>query len=233
MVLRGEANPVLDANQTDESAGTGDLTLPGLVHDLNNVFETIAEAAELLSADPQWAAVAATIGRSVDRGRRMVGCYATQSLAGPELEDVVDRASTFLKDFLTHMAGTKVKVVRKVQAGVRLQGSLADWERVFMNLFLNAAQAMREDGGGEITVESRLGDGTVEVTVADTGPGIPEAILAKIFKPRFSTKSKQQGLGLHIVHTIVRDNGGTVRAQNREDERGALFTITAPVPAGE
>lgn len=222
-----------EGTQTDESAASGDLTLPGLIHDLNNIFETIAEAAELLSTDPQWAALAATIDRSVDRGRRMVGCYAVQSLAGPELEDVVDRAATFLKDFLTHMTGTKVKVVRRIPAGVRLRGSLSDWERVFMNLFLNAAQAMRESGGGEITVESKQVEETVEVQISDTGPGIPEAILGKIFKPRFSTKTKQQGLGLHIVHTIVKENGGTVSAANREDGRGAVFTITAQVAAAE
>ncbi len=233
MVLRGEVTPANEGRPSDESASTGDLTLPGLVHDLNNVFETISEAAELLAGDAQWAALAATIHRSVDRGRRMVGCYAVQSMAGPELEDVIERAATFLKDFLTHISGTKVKVVRRIPSGVRLQGSLSDWERVFMNLFLNAAQAMRENGGGEITVESRLMEETVEVQVADTGPGIPEAILGKIFKPRFSTKSKQAGLGLHIVHTIVKDNGGTVSAANREGGRGAVFTITAQVPAAD
>lgn len=233
MVLQGETNPVTDGTHADDSISTGDLTLPGLVHDLNNVFETISEAAELLAADAQWAALAATITRSVDRGRRMVGCYAVQSMAGPELEDVIERATTFLKDFLSHMTGSKVKVVRRLSPGVRLQGSLSDWERVFMNLFLNAAQAMRENGGGEITVESKLIEDTVEVQVADTGPGIPEAILGKIFKPRFSTKSKQQGLGLHIVHSIVKDNGGTVSAANRESGRGAVFTITAPVGAAE
>jgi signal transduction histidine kinase len=222
-----------DADPLEDSLQAGDLTLPGLVHDLNNVFETISEAAELVSADPQWAVVAAAIHRSIDRGRRIVGCYAGQSRSGPELDDVVDRASTFLQDFLTHMTGTKVKVVRRIPAGLRVQGNPNDWERVFMNLFLNAAQAMRESGGGEIKVDCRQLEDTVEVLIADTGPGIPDAILAKIFKPRFSTRSKQTGLGLHIVHTIVKENGGIVRAANQPEGRGALFTITAPAPAPE
>jgi len=211
-----------------EGTGASDLTLMGLVHDLNNVFETISEAADIVSGDPEWAAVAAAILRSVDRGRRIVGRYADQSRTGPELEVVVDRAVTFLQDFLTHLTGVKVKVQRKVPAGLRLQGDSSDWERVFMNLFLNAAQAMRESGGGEIEVQSKLKDGAVEVRVSDNGPGIPEAILAKIFTARFSTRTKQAGLGLHIVHTIVRDNGGTVTAANRPEGTGAVFTITAP-----
>ncbi|MBI5281880.1 MAG: HAMP domain-containing histidine kinase [Candidatus Solibacter usitatus] len=207
---------------------SGDLTLPGLVHDLNNVFETISEAAELVSTDPEWANLAAAIQRSVDRGRRIVGCYAGQSRSGPDLEVAVDRAATFLHDFLPHLPGTKVKLLKKIQAGLRVQGDSGDWERVFMNLFLNAAQAMKESGGGEIEVVSQLRDSMVEMSVADSGPGIPESILAKIFHPRFSTKTKQAGLGLHIVHTIVQQNGGVVKAGNRDGGRGAVFTILAP-----
>jgi len=211
-----------------EGTGTGDLTLMGLVHDLNNVFETIIEAADLVSTDPQWTAAAAAIQRSVDRGRRIVGCYADQSRTGPELDVVLERAAIFLQDFLTHLPGVKVKVQRKVPPGLRVQGESSDWERVFMNLFLNAAQAMKESGGGEIEVVSKLKDGAAEVRISDNGPGIPEAIIGKIFNPRFSTKTKQAGLGLHIVYTIVRDNGGTVTAANRPEGSGAIFTISAP-----
>ncbi|WP_321475834.1 HAMP domain-containing sensor histidine kinase [uncultured Paludibaculum sp.] len=213
----------------DDPNPSSDLTLAGLVHDLNNVFETISEAAELVSDDPKWRAMAQAIHRSVERGRRIVGLYADQSRSGPELDLIVERAATFLQDFLTHLPGTKVKVVRKVPAGLSLQGDPSDWERVFMNLFLNAAQAMKENGGGEIEVVARLGDGLVEMLVRDNGPGIPDAILGKIFKPRFSTRTKHGGLGLHIVHSITQQCGGTVTAENRKDSAGALFTITAPV----
>lgn len=219
----GETPAVTDPNPST------DLTLAGLVHDLNNVFETISEAAELVSDDPQWRSLAQAIHRSVERGRRIVGLYADQSRSGPELDLVVERAATFLQDFLTHLPGTKVKVTRRVPAGLCLQGDPSDWERVFMNLFLNAAQAMKENGGGEIEVEACALDGVVEMHVSDNGPGIPEAILGKIFKPRFSTRSKHGGLGLHIVYTITQQCGGSVKAENRDGTPGALFTITAPL----
>lgn len=220
---------VVEPAVVDDPNPTPDLTLAGLVHDLNNVFETISEAAELVSGDPQSRALAQAIHRSVDRGRRIVGLYVDQSRSGPEIDLVVERAATFLQDFLTHMPGTKVKVIRKVPVGLRLQGEPSDWERVFMNLFLNAAQAMKENGGGEIEVVAQAADGSVELRVSDNGPGIPDAILGKIFKPRFSTRSKHGGLGLHIVHTITQQCGGTVKAENRKDAVGAMFTITAPV----
>ncbi|MBI4891152.1 MAG: GHKL domain-containing protein [Acidobacteria bacterium] len=222
-----------EGNLPEDTLQASDLTLPGLVHDLNNVFETISEAAEVIGDDPRWAGIAGAIQRSVDHGRRIVGCYAGQSRVGPELDGIVERAATFLQDFLTHMTGGKVSVTRRIEDGLRVQGAPNDWERVFMNLFLNAAQAMRESGGGEISVDARLEDNAVFVQVADTGPGIPDAILSKIFRPRFSTKSKQTGLGLHIVYTIVKDNGGTVKAANREEGTGAVFTILAPAVAGD
>ncbi len=204
-----------------------DLTLAGLVHDLNNVFETISESADLLAGDPQWTHVAAALLRSVERGQRIVGCYAGQSRTGQDLDDVVDRAALFLKDFLRVVPGAgRIKVAKRLGGGARLQGPAGDWERVFMNLFLNAAQAMKETGG-TITVEAERQDGNVVVSVLDDGPGIPPTLLGKIFLSRVSTKSKQGGLGLHIVRSLVETNGGRVSAANRE-EGGAVFRMTLP-----
>lgn len=206
----------------------GDLTLQGLVHDLNNVFETISEAAELLAGDERWRELAETLARCVDRGRRIVGVYADQNRAGAELAEIVDRAETFLRDFLRHLAGTKIRVQRRIEKDHRLPGNPGDWERVFMNLLLNAAQAMKDRGGGTIEVHSRVEDGSLVVEVLDDGPGIEEAILPRIFTARFSTRSKQAGLGLHIVRTLVEGNGAAVSAANRACG-GAVFTIRAPL----
>jgi signal transduction histidine kinase len=70
------------------------------------------------------------------------------------------------------------------------------------------------------------GAGVVEIVVRDEGPGIAPEILAGIFKPHVSTRGS--GLGLHIVETIVKQDGGEVRASNRAEGRGAEFTITIP-----
>jgi signal transduction histidine kinase len=210
-----------------------DLALAGLVHDLSNVFETISEAAELVLEDAQWTPVAEAIQRSVESGRRILGCYAGINRSGADLDLVVERAATFLSDFLHHLPGVRVKLVRKVPPGLWLHGSPSDWERVFMNLFLNAAQAMRASGGGEVEVTARADGNLVEIRIQDNGPGIPEEILARIFKARFSTRNRQSGLGLHIVHSIVQKNEGSVRAENRPDAPGAVFILSAPLLAHE
>lgn len=215
---------------SDQDARAGsDLTLPGLVHDLNNIFETISDAAEVLAGDERWRDLAGTLLRSVDRGRRIVGVYADQNRAGADLGEVVDRAETFLRDFLRHLAGAKIRVHRRIGRDHRLPGNGADWERVFMNLLLNAAQAMKDRGSGDIEVSSRIDEAHLVVEVGDNGPGIDESILPRIFAARFSTRSRQAGLGLHIVRTLVEANGATVSAANRSPEPGAIFTIRAPV----
>jgi signal transduction histidine kinase len=99
------------------------------------------------------------------------------------------------------------------------------WERVLINLFSNAMRAMRE--GGTIFVSARLDDGNAEIVVRDEGAGIAPEILKDLFRPRVSTKERG-GLGLHIVETIVTQDGGSVRASNRADGLGAEFVISVP-----
>src|SRR5262249_20339757 len=109
--------------------------------------------------------------------------------------------------------------------GIELPGNWA-WERVLINLFLNALDAMRE--GGTIHVEARREPDATRLVVRDTGSGIAPEILPHIFEPRVSTKASS-GIGLHVVRTIVNQGGGRVDARNREDGPGAEFTIVVPV----
>jgi signal transduction histidine kinase len=204
-----------------------DLDLEGLVHDLNNVFETITEAADLLQMDPSWRDLAATIHRSLDRGRRLVGSYVETTRGAQEFDEILDRAVEFTTDFLTAIHRPKITFERRVEADLRLPGTAASWERVLVNLFTNAAHAMQRGGTVEVTA-ARTPDRGIELTVADEGTGIQDELLSKIFTPRFSTKSARSGLGLHIVASIVKGNGGTVTAANRETGKGAVFTIRLP-----
>jgi len=102
---------------------------------------------------------------------------------------------------------------------------------VFANLFKNSLDAMREKGG-ELSVSARKGDGMVEVTVADTGPGIPENMREKIFHPFFTTKENGHGfgLGLSICRDILNRHGGEIELAR--SERGTVFVIRVPVEKG-
>ncbi|MDM8517062.1 ATP-binding protein [Desulfobacterales bacterium HSG16] len=107
---------------------------------------------------------------------------------------------------------------------------------MFMNIILNAAQAMK--GKGRLTVNTWLSqrenlsqsEKRVVVEISDTGPGIPDDILKNIFEPFFTTKEQGEGtgLGLSMVYGIVENHGGSVKAENLP-ERGVKFTIELPL----
>lgn len=102
--------------------------------------------------------------------------------------------------------------------------------RVFMNLLVNAAHAIEDQG--VITVRSREEDGYVCVSVADTGQGIPEEDLNRIFEPFHTTKEVSQGtgtgLGLTIAYDIVKKHDGEITVRS-EPGKGTVFTVRIPV----
>ncbi len=201
-----------------------DLTLPCLVHDLNNVFQTLVEAADLLAFDPRWASLSALMLRTVERGKNLTASIQDAGEGAMSLEEILANAISFVEDSLVGGRGPQIQFVHEVEPGIELRRGWA-WERVLVNLFSNAVRAMA--GGGTIHVRARRQDGDTEIVVRDEGEGIAPEILTDVFKPHVSTRGS--GLGLHIVETIVQQDGGHVRAANRTDGRGAEFTITIPV----
>ncbi len=99
-------------------------------------------------------------------------------------------------------------------------------KQALLNLLLNARDAMPE--GGQIVIATQPGDGDVQVTVIDTGVGMPREILEKIFHPFFSTRRHGTGLGLPTVRKIVEAHGGKVTVES-EPGKGSKFTIHLPV----
>ncbi|MGE3807033.1 MAG: sensor histidine kinase, partial [Gemmataceae bacterium] len=97
---------------------------------------------------------------------------------------------------------------------------------VLVNLFINALDAMPDGGHLEILIKQRPGDG-VQITICDTGTGIPEEMSDRLFTPFASTKATGTGLGLSISQRIVKDHQGKISAGNRP-EGGACVTITLP-----
>ncbi len=102
-------------------------------------------------------------------------------------------------------------------------------EQMLTNLLLNAIQAIEEDGTVIIWSYVRADRKCVQIEISDSGCGIPQEHLSKIFEPFFSTKVKGTGLGLPITYGIVRKHGGRIHASSRLG-RGSQFTIEFPIP---
>jgi len=158
---------------------------------------------------------------------------ATPTLESCDLHQVLDRVLLLLAE---DPVAKQVRVARNYSPGLlRLEADGKQLGQVFLNLMLNAAQAMH--GDGQVTITTRLngpddaaGGHTVEVCLTDTGPGIPPAILSELFKPFFTTKPRGTGLGLAISRRIIEDHGGWIRAES-PPQQGATFRVCLPVGA--
>jgi signal transduction histidine kinase len=101
----------------------------------------------------------------------------------------------------------------------------AQLRRGLLNLVRNAAEALEEVGGGAVTLaSSRIDDDTVEISVSDDGPGIPQELADKLFDPFVSTKERGTGLGLALTHQIVREHGGLMSVDSAPGQ-GTTFRL--------
>jgi hypothetical protein len=109
-----------------------------------------------------------------------------------------------------------------------VKGNTGKLQQVFLNLFLNARDAM--ESGGALSVRSWSEDGVVRVEVSDNGPGIAPENLLRIYDPFFTTKAarKGTGLGLSVTYGIVREHGGNIEVDSRPGA-GARFRVVLPV----
>jgi signal transduction histidine kinase len=98
--------------------------------------------------------------------------------------------------------------------------------QAFQNLITNAVQAMPE--GGRLNIDAHLIQDSIEVSIKDTGVGIPPENLTKIFQPLFTTKTKGIGLGLVVCKNLVEANKGSIRVES-EEGRGTVFVVVVPV----
>src|SRR5580692_11169906 len=112
-----------------------DPALPGLLHDLNNIFQTLVDAADLLSEDPQWQPISAAILRSVERGRCVTLSLESAGSPAVPFQTILDNAIAFVEDAMLAARGPVIHFSCDVEPGIELPGNWT-WERVLINLFL-------------------------------------------------------------------------------------------------
>jgi signal transduction histidine kinase len=140
-----------------------------------------------------------------------------------DMHALIDRILQNLRDDPGNAA---IEVVRDFSDDVSVvQVDGRQIEQVFLNLVLNAIQAMQHRG--RVTISTRAGHRDLVVSVADSGPGIRPDAIAHIFQPFFTTRSQGTGLGLAIVKKIVEAHGGRIEAASPPGS-GAVFTVTLP-----
>jgi signal transduction histidine kinase len=209
----------------------------GLAHEVGNPLGAISGYAEVarsrvpVDASPDLLdaldRIAAAAGR-IDRTVRDLLDFARPST--PMLRDIdltgpVDAALRLAQG---QPRFRDVQVTVDAPTGLpRVNADEHQLAQVFLNLFLNAGDAM--DGQGAITVRARVEGHDVRVEVEDTGPGILADDLPRVFDPFFTTKSPGAGtgLGLAVCHAIMEATGGDI-AVSRGDAGGALFTLRIP-----
>ena len=157
------------------------------------------------------------------------------SSAGSEPRPV--DVSSLIRESLDLMGGVTaaggIEVVLDLKhAGALVSGSAAELRQMLLNIFHNSVEAMPE--GGRLTVRTRAEGHMLSLVAEDTGCGIPEDAMDRIFSPFFTTKREGSGLGLVIARRIAHDHGGRLSFESKEGD-GTRFRILLPVmqPDGE
>jgi len=146
-----------------------------------------------------------------------------------DINTVVTRALELTRSALT--AQRIVIVTRFAKGPLLVHGDSVQLQQLLLNLVLNAAEAMatasRESGALIVTTNS-VNNEILQISVCDTGPGVPEAIRNRLFDPFFSTKQNGLGLGLSICRAIAERHGGQIHAVNNPGD-GATFHVSLPL----
>jgi len=163
---------------------------------------------------------------------RMFGRKAEEKPEKIDPRDVISNAIDLMGEQL-RLSGIEIEMDFP-EACSRVSGHTIQMEQVVLNLLTNARDAMVDnEGETRITLRVFEDEAGVHITSQDTGGGIPEGVIPRIFEPFYTTKEmgKGTGLGLSVSYGIIRDMGGSITAANVDD--GALFTITLPAIVGE
>jgi len=223
---------VLRAQEAERRASLATL-IAGLAHEIGTPMNIIQGYAEMLDssvADEEGRKRLHVIRKQIDRIAGVM--KALLNMAKPSkmrheqirLGPIIQSSLNFLDENLKKQ---NIHPIVEFDSNLDVRGDPGKLEQLFINLFLNASDAMPE--GGELRVQVEKGNDEVVISIGDTGTGIRGEILARIFEPFFTTKdaSLGNGLGLSVVKGIVEDHGGTIDVGSKVG-KGTTFRITLP-----
>jgi two-component system NtrC family sensor kinase len=221
--------------ESEKLAAVGRLAA-SIAHEVNNPLEAIKNSLYLLTTsrdmekNSKFLEVARKETERVSHIIRQMLGFARRSgeVEWVESNQLIEETLILVEK---KMKQARVEIVRHFDPQLPKVRARADQLRqVFLNLLLNAQQAMEK--GGRITVRTSVYEQalqpTVSVQISDTGRGISESDLARIFEPFFSTRAKGTGLGLWVTQDIVRHHGGRIEATSAEGV-GTTFNVILPV----
>ncbi len=225
----------LQAERLERLASIGQLSA-GVTHELNNVLTAILGWTQIALRDPtRVARVESALSIVDDSSRRakeiiddVLSIARGEHGSGGRVK-LAELADEVFRVLSWELNNCEITVVRRYLDSTTLQVDRRKLFQVFLNVVLNAIQAMPE--GGEIRVEVRFVDGQAEIEFRDSGHGMSESTLAKIFEPHFTTKTRSadtgggSGLGLAISQKFIDEIGGDIHAESTPGG-GAAFTIT-------
>lgn len=218
-------------SRADRLATVGELAA-GAAHEIRNPLTAVRSSLQYLeskSADEETRRLLATALRETSRINETVSALLAFSRPSETVKERFDLRDVLGEglDLIAYEASSRrIVLVRDFSEPLPVRGDRSQIKQLFLNLYLNAVQAM--PAGGTLRVEARGTDGPkITVSVADTGEGIPEDRLDRIFDPFFTTKTNGTGLGLSICEHIVKTHDGDIAVRSKTG-RGTTMTVSLP-----
>ncbi len=218
--------------RSEKLASIGQLAA-GVSHELRNPLGSIFGYAELIrerlkTDDEVINRGLKTILSESERSQHIIESLLDYSrLKEPTLETAdINKIIEDTLPLINHqLAQENITIVKQFQPDInRVRVDIEQMREVFINLILNAQQAMSPKGGS-ITIETKNRNGRVFVSITDQGKGIPREDLNKLFDPFFTTKDEGTGLGLPIVHRIIENHHGFIEVESNANS-GSIFTLS-------
>lgn len=205
-----------------------------VAHEVNNPLQAITLHLQLIAEDglsdesqAQLDVVQYELDRIADLVQRLLD-FQRPKLGKKSCQHVPELLADVLRLAGQQLQKTEVAVTCEADPELSTITAVGDQiKQVFLNLALNAAEAM--PAGGALRIAAQQQHDQIEIRFTDSGSGIPPQVMPHLFEPFFSTKHRGTGLGLAVSHEIVTEHGGNLTAVNNPDTPGATFIVTLPL----